>query len=214
MYIRTYSAMCGYRTCSRGRMQEKKKSCPGCSWFVCCAFAVLVPRSFHMNVQYVMCVCVSIRWGSTRCEGGGHFSGACEKVWCRKVRVVKSSTCRYSPFWSLSFFPCASLFLLFPYIPSFITPFLPSPLSFFLPLPLLYMYVPLFPLFFLLPPPSPPLLFLSDAWSSSDVRSETRLISTWRSRSIRRMIFRPTREPTSSTLTMSKEGESGRERKR
>ena len=50
--------MCGYRTCSRGRMQEKNKSCPGCSWFVCCAFAVLVPRSFHMNVQYVMCVCV------------------------------------------------------------------------------------------------------------------------------------------------------------
>ena len=34
----------------------EEKSCPGCSWFVCCAFAFL-PRSFHMQGYSSWVVC-------------------------------------------------------------------------------------------------------------------------------------------------------------
>ena len=39
----------------------EEKSCPGCSWFVCCAFAFL-PRSFHMHVI--------IEMGQEKCRNG------------------------------------------------------------------------------------------------------------------------------------------------
>ena len=157
--LHSYSAMCDYWTCSHERMQEKRRAVLGVVGLF------VVPLLFYLEVftwTHVcnVCVCVAIRWGSTRCEGGGHFSGACEKVWCRKVRVVKSSTCRYSRFWSLSFFPLPSL-----------------PLHIFL-----YYPFPSLPLVLLLTPPSPlhvcssvPPIFPSPPSLSSSLLSVRRL---------------------------------------